>query len=122
MDMRAPKPEQPRLGDLFDRLVDEGGNLLHAEIRIAEAKLTRRARMAAMPAGQLAAAVALALIALFAVATAIVVALAPVIGFVAATLIVGAAAAVTAYILYRKGSEGLRDIFEMPRLGDEDRT
>lgn len=120
MDMRAPKPEHPRLGDLFDRLVDEGGNLLHAEIRIAEAKLTRRARMAAMPAGQLAAAVALALIALFAVATAIVVALAPVIGFVASTLLVGAAAALAAYILYRKGSEGLREVFEMPGIGDED--
>ena len=115
MDMRTGSG-QPKIGDLVDRLVDEGGNLLQAEIRIAEAKLTRRMRMAAAPSAQLATAAALALVALAAFATALTVAVAPYIGFLAAVVVVGILATLVAIRLYLVGSRRLRDVFEMPRI------
>jgi hypothetical protein len=119
--MRAPEPPPPKLGELIERLVDEGGNLLRAEVRIAEAKLTRRMRLAAPPLGMLAVAAMLALIALMAAATALIVLLAQVAGVLAATLIVTVLAAAAGYALYRVGSQRLRAVIEMPATDTRDR-
>ncbi len=83
---------------------------MHAELRIAEAKLTRRVRLAARPLGMLAVAAALALIALMAAALALIVLLAEAAGFMVATLIVTVMTAAAGYALYRAGSRRLRAV------------
>jgi Putative Actinobacterial Holin-X, holin superfamily III len=114
--MRVPPPAEPKLTDLLERLVEETGQLLKAEAKIAEAKLTARLRQSAMPLGMLVVAVVLALSALIAVVAALVVLIAPLTGLFLALLIVAALAAAGAFALYRWGRDELREIFAMPAI------
>lgn len=113
-DSTVRDPERPSLSALFERLVDESGDLLKSERRVAEAKLVRRLHMAALPLGLLSAAAALGLIALMALATAIIVMLGPAIGFLPAVLIVLVLAAVGSFWLFAEGSKRLPAVWEMP--------
>jgi len=118
MDMQTPGgSNDPSLGELLERLVDESGNLLHAEVRIAEAKITRRMQMAALPIGLLCVSIALALISLMAIATAIVVLLGPLVGFFWAVIIVAVLTGGGACALFVAGRERLQAVFETPELG-----
>lgn len=47
--MRVQRSDDKSLGDLVKELAEEGSNLVHAEVRIAEAKLSQRIRMAVKP-------------------------------------------------------------------------
>jgi Putative Actinobacterial Holin-X, holin superfamily III len=114
--MRASPPPEPPLAELFEQLVDEAGQLIKAEARIAEAKLTRRLRLAALPIGALVVAAVLALCALLAVLTALVVLIAPLIGLFFALVVVALLVAIAAFALYRWGRDELRDVFAMPAV------
>lgn len=114
MDMQTPRQRgEPTIGELLETLVEEGGDLIAAEARIVEAKVTRRLQKAALPLGLLSASVALGLIALMAVAATIVVALGPAIGFVGAVLTVAVLTAGAAYALFAIGSKKLEAVFDM---------
>ena len=117
MDMQSPgNGREQSLGDLFERLVDEAGNLLHAEVRIAEAKMTRRAQLATAALGLLCAAATLALIALMAVAAAIVVLLGPLVGYFWAVVIVAILTAGASFALFKQGRARLEPVLEPPSM------
>ena len=105
-----------KLGALLERLVEEGGDLLQAEVRIAEAKIMRRVQMARLPLGLLSAAVALAFVALMGVATALIVLLGPHVGFFLAVVIVTLLAAAASYALFVAGRKRLEVVLEPPSL------
>lgn len=105
-----------KISDLFERLVDEGGDLLQAEVRIAEAKIARRLQLARLPLGLLSASVALAFVALMGVATALVVLLGPHVGFFLAVVIVTLIAAGASCLLFVEGRKRLEIVVEPPSL------
>lgn len=105
-----------KISDLFERLVDEGGDLLQAEVRIAEAKIARRLQLARLPLGLLSASIALALVALMGLATALVVLLGPLVGFFLAVLIVTGLAALASWLLFVEGRKRLEIVVEPPSL------
>lgn len=108
--------EDVKLGALLERLVDEGGDLLQAEVRIAEAKIARRLQLARLPLGLLSVAVALAFVALMGMATALVVLLGPHVGFFFAVVIVTLLAGASAYLLFVEGRKRLEVVLEPPSL------
>ena len=102
--------------DLFERLVDEGGDFLQAEVRIAEAKIARRLQLARLPLAFLSASVALAFVALMGIATALVVLLGPYVGFFLAVVIVTVIAAGASCLLFVEGRKRLEIVIEPPSL------
>lgn len=105
-----------KISDLFERLVDEGGDFLQAEVRIAEAKIARRLQLARLPLAFLSASVALAFVALMGIATALVVLLGPYVGFFLAVVIVTVIAAGAACLLFVEGRKRLEIVIEPPSL------
>ncbi|MBB4630519.1 phage holin family protein [Sphingosinicella soli] len=105
-----------KLADLFERLVDEGGDLLQAEVRIAEAKIARRLQLARLPLGLFSASAALAFVALMGLATAFVVLLGPLVGFLLAVVIVTLATAAASWLLFVEARKRLEVVIEAPSL------
>jgi|TARA_R110000782_G_scaffold13999_24_gene41858 hypothetical protein len=105
-----------KISDLFERLVDEGGDFLQAEVRIAEAKIARRLQLARLPLAFLSASVALAFVALMGIATALVVLLGPYVGFFLAVVIVTVIAAGASCLLFVEGRKRLEIVIEPPSL------
>ncbi len=105
-----------KISDLFERLVDEGGDLVQAEVSIAGAKIARRLQLARLPLGLLSASVALAFVALMGVATALVVLLGPYVGFFFAVVIVTLISAGASWLLFVEGRKRLEVVVEPPSL------
>ncbi len=108
--------EKATLGELIEQLVDQSGDLLKAEVRIAEAKVARRIQFARLPLKLFVAAGMLAFGAVFGAATAIVILVAPLVGFLLAVVIVSAAAAGGALWLFGEGQRRFEAVLEPPSL------
>ncbi len=114
MDVQSPgryrNVHDRSLGELFHGLLEDGGNLLGAEVRLAEMRLTQRLRLLAGAAIFFGAAAGLALIALMGVGFVIALLLAPVIGFLGGAVVVAILAGVGAWFLLRSGQAKLAQI------------
>ncbi len=110
--------EQPRdqrsLGDLFTELANETSTLVRQEIQLARAEMTQKASSAGRDAGMIGAGGALAYAGLLAIIAAVIIGLGQLIPMWLSALIVGLVILVIAYLLVRRGLDGLKNLNPLP--------
>lgn len=118
-----PVSEEESLGTLVRDLAEQASLLVHAEVRLAEAKLAQRVRMAGVAIILLAAAGSFGFIVLLTVMFALGAFLAQGMGPVAAAGVVALASAVIAGILFYLGRARFQLVFggDHPNVADEER-
>ena len=104
MDARTQNPTESSISDLFGQLVDDGRNLVRAEVGLYKEVALYRAGKAKSGAVALAAGGALAFAGLIAFLVSLVMGLAPLVGPVLGGVIVLAVAGGIGFLLIRKGA------------------
>jgi len=110
--------EQPRdqrsLGELFSELANDTSTLVRQEIQLARTEMTQKASSAGKDAGMIGAGGALAYAGLLAIIAAIIIGLGQLIPMWLSALIVGLVILVIAYLLVRRGLDGLKNLNPLP--------
>lgn len=104
MDFRAQNPSDTSIGDLFGQLVDDGRNLVRAEVDLYKEVALYRAGKAKKGAILLVAGGLLAYAGLIAGLVGLVIGLAPLVGPVLAGLIILAVAGLIGFLLIHQGA------------------
>lgn len=110
--------EQPRdqrsLGELFSELANDTSTLVRQEIQLAKTEMTQKASSAGRDAGMIGAGGALAYAGLLAIIAAIIIGLGQLIPMWLSALIVGVVILIIAYVLIRRGQNGLKNLNPLP--------
>ena len=104
MDARVQHPADPSIGDLFGQLVDDGRNMVRAEVGLYKQIALYRANKAKLGAAALVGGGLLAYAGLIAFLVGLVMGLGDLVGPVAGGLIVLAVTGIVAFLLFRWGA------------------
>lgn len=115
MDYQTYSQDQTSLGDLFSRLSTQASTLIHQEIQLAQAEMTRKVSKAGRNATLIAVGGVIGLGAYLALVAALILALTQFMDAWLAALIVGAVLAIAAAIAVQYGVTKLKEIDPTPR-------
>lgn len=115
MEYQTYSQDQTSLGELFSRLSTQASTLIHQEIQLAQAEMTRKASKAGRNAALIAIGGVIGLGAYLALVAALILALAQVMDAWLAALIVGVVLAIAAAIAVQYGVTKLKEIDPTPR-------
>lgn len=110
MDARVQHPTESSIGDLFGQLVDDGKNLVRAEVDLYKQVALYRAGKAKSGVAALVAGGLLAYAGLIALLVGLVLGLAPLVGPVLGGLIVFAVAGIVGFLLFRYGTSKMASL------------
>jgi hypothetical protein len=115
MDYQTYTQDQASLGELFSRLSTQASTLIHQEIQLAQAEMTRKATRAGQNVAIIAVGGVIGLGAYLALVAALILALAQFMDAWLAALIVGVVLAIAAAIAVQYGVTKLKEIDPAPR-------